>query len=77
MRKQTMLVVIRTAKGISQKELADVLQISRSGYSYKENGVQDFKMSEMLTLANYLGVKISDIFLKKKLTICEKCVKGD
>lgn len=64
MRKQTMLVVIRTAKGISQKELADVLQISRSGYSYKENGVQDFKMSEMQILANYLGVKIGDIFLK-------------
>lgn len=64
MRKQTMLVVIRTAKGISQKELADVLQISRSGYSYKENGIQDFKMSEMQILANYLGVKISDIFLK-------------
>lgn len=64
MRKQTMLVVIRTAKGITQKELADVLQISRSGYSYKENGVQDFKMSEMQILANYLGVKIGDIFLK-------------
>ena len=64
MRKQTMLVVIRTAKGISQKELADVLQISRSGYSYQENGVQDFKMSEMQILANYLGVKIGDIFLK-------------
>ena len=64
MRKQTMLVVIRTAKGISQKELADVLQISRSGYSYKENGIQDFKMSEMQILANYLGVKIGDIFLK-------------
>ena len=64
MKKQTMLIVIRTAKGISQKELADVLQISRSGYSYKENGVQDFKMSEMQILANYLGVKIGDIFLK-------------
>ena len=68
------MVVQRKIKGliaeneITQKELADVLGISREMMNRKINGVNNFTLNEAFIVSNYFGKPIDEIFLAKKLT---------
>lgn len=54
---------LRIEKNLKQKQLAELLGISVSAYSNKENGKRAFKTSEVVKIAQKLKVnKIKDLF---------------
>ncbi len=54
---------IRTAKKISQQELAEKANVSRTIISQLENGVRTVtKTDTLIKIADALGVKVEDIF---------------
>ncbi|MFQ3801731.1 helix-turn-helix transcriptional regulator [Staphylococcus saprophyticus] len=58
--------------GLTQKQVADDIGISRSLLNIKINRIEgrDFSTSEAKTLADYLGIKVDDFFeLKVSKTI--------
>ena len=60
---QEKLLLIRKNKNIKQQFMADLIGISANQYGLKENGKYNFDCDEMFTIAEYLGMKIEDIFL--------------
>ncbi len=60
---QEKLIILRMRNGLTQKELADLLNISEKQYGFKERGKSEFLMSEMFTISNYFKLSIENIFL--------------
>ena len=54
---------VRGAKGWSQSDLADVLQVSRQTVNSIENGRYDPSLPLAFTIAQSFGLRIEDIFL--------------
>lgn len=54
----------RVEKGLTQKELADLLKISLPSYRLKEVGKIEFRMNEINLLLKILDCKYEDIFLQ-------------
>lgn len=63
---QEKLLLIRKSRNITQQELADLIGISVNQYGLKENGKYTFNCDEMFTIADYLNLKIEEIFLPSK-----------
>lgn len=59
---QGKLLILRKEKGVTQQTLAKLLNITKETYRKKEKGQQDFKSSEMFTIANFFNKEIGDIF---------------
>lgn len=62
----------RTLKGFTQKNVADLLNITGKTYNLKELGKVDFKLHEIIKLSNNLDLsesEINDIFFDNKLPI--------
>ncbi len=55
------IVVRRKELKISQQELADLCQISRSGLSYIENGLQSPNLMMLSNIADKLNLNIKDL----------------
>lgn len=53
---------LRAKVGITQKELAESIGISKFAYNRKENGHNDFTLSEMKKISKVLKVEPSEIF---------------
>lgn len=53
---QNRLKELRIAKGISQKELGQIIGATYSAVSYWENGVNEPKVSYIIALCDYFGV---------------------
>jgi transcriptional regulator with XRE-family HTH domain len=53
---------IRTAKGLSQKEVLNVSGLDKAQFSRIENGKTDPSFSTLEKIANALGVSLSDLF---------------
>lgn len=51
-------------KGITQKELAEEIGISREMFNRKINGKNEFRLSEAFKISEYFKKPISEIFLK-------------
>ena len=49
---------LRVDKDLSQKELADVLNVTRSAYSNYENGIRDVPVEILEGLADYYGTSV-------------------
>lgn len=60
---QEKLLLIRKNNKINQEEFANLLGISVKQYGLKENGKAKFNGDEMFKIADYLNMKIDDIFL--------------
>lgn len=71
---QEKLIMIRKRKGISQKLMASILNISVKAYSYKELGKTEFSMNEMFKISKFFNLDIDDIFLP---TIPQNGVKAN
>ncbi len=60
---QEKLIILRKQKNISQKKLADLLNITPKQFSFKERGKSKFNGDEMFRIADYFNLKVEDIFL--------------
>lgn len=60
---QKKLAALRRYNDISQKRMAELLEIDLRTYINKEMGVTQFKANEMFAIAKILQMNISDIFL--------------
>lgn len=69
---QGKLLVLRKEKGVSQKELAELIGVSTESYRRKENGLNEFKLSEMFKLAKFFDKDIGDIFTEHKYAYSEQ-----
>lgn len=62
---QEKLIILRKNKGVQQKELAEMLGITTTAYSLKENGKYQFTGDQMFKIAEYFKMPIEDIFLPR------------
>ncbi len=53
---------IRINKGISQEQIADLIGMTQSNYSRRENGKKEITDSEWKKIAKVLDVKIEEIY---------------
>lgn len=60
---QEKLIIVRKQKDLTQKELADLIGISTKQYRLKENGDNKFNGDEMFKIAEFLNMKVDEIFL--------------
>jgi len=52
---------LRVDKDLSQKELADILNVTRSAYSNYENGIRDIPVEILVRLADYYKTSVDYI----------------
>lgn len=55
------LYMLRTVKGISQKELADTLGVAQSSINYWEKGQRDPSISIVEKIADYFGISVDEM----------------
>ena len=55
------LYMLRTGKGISQKELADTLGVAQSSINYWEKGQRDPSISIVEKIADYFGISVDEM----------------
>jgi len=53
---------IRMQRRITQEVMADVLSIDVAGYNRIENGKQELKVSQLEKIANFLRLRVIDLF---------------
>lgn len=53
---------LRKSKNIGSKEMADIIGVSRNGYSMMEHGKTFFKFSKLMLLLQYHQVSFSEFF---------------
>ena len=55
------LTELRQSRGISQKELADYLGITREAYSHYERSTREPNLEAIMKLVNFYGIQVSDL----------------
>ena len=63
------LVELRQSRGISQKELADYLGITREAYSHYERSTREPNLEAIMKLVNYYGIQVSDLINESTIPI--------
>lgn len=64
MPKLFILEMERKRAGLSQKEMAEKLNMSKTAYWYKENGQSDFNCTQMIALAKILNKSLDSLFME-------------
>lgn len=54
----------RVEKGLTQPQIAKLLDMAVSTYNLKENGTREFSMSECIQIMKILECTFEDIFLQ-------------
>lgn len=54
----------RVEKGLTQPQIAKLLNMAVSTYNLKENGTREFSMSECIQIMKILECTFEDIFLQ-------------
>lgn len=57
------LIKLRKIKNITQKDMANLLDIDPRTYFMKESGQSDFKLKEIFIVAEFFNKRIEEIFL--------------
>lgn len=52
---------LRKSNNLSQRDMADILGISKSGYAGKEIGNREFKTHEAIKISNLFNVPIEEV----------------
>lgn len=60
---QWKLIRLRKERGLHQKDLAKLLNISENAYGMKERGKHQFRQDEMFKLSMFFDLPIEQIFL--------------
>nr|WP_294926957.1 helix-turn-helix transcriptional regulator [uncultured Flavobacterium sp.] len=63
------LIKKRLENGLSQEKLADLIGMTQSNYSRRENGLKKITDQEWLKIAKELGVKKEDIYQEDTLKL--------
>lgn len=71
--KQWQLIRLRKEGGLTQRKMAEILNIDISTYVYKENGKKQFNANEMFMISELLDKKIEDIFLPSHSILSGVC----
>lgn len=53
---------LRAKRGITQEQMAEVLEITSSTYNRKENGLREFTIEEAKKISEFFGESIEEIF---------------
>ena len=69
--KKTKLINARKQKGLSVKEVADLMKMEDYSYRRRENGKVKISNEEWVRLAEILEVKFEDIFESENITFAE------
>lgn len=69
MKNNNKLAAYRKLCNLSQKEAAELLNMSNTSYSLKESGKGEFKLSEAKILADYFGTTVDDIFFNNSVNL--------
>lgn len=67
---------LRVENNFTQKQVADMLGIDRSTYSYYESGKIKLDVKTILTLSQLFGVDYTDILDDEESTICADASRG-
>lgn len=59
------LKILRAMKEVKQEDVAEMLGITLTTYSKKENGKSDFTITEAKKLASFFSCTIEEIFSEK------------
>lgn len=54
----------RVEKGLTQPDMAKLLNMAVSTYNLKENGIREFSVNECIEIMKILDSKFEDIFLQ-------------
>ncbi len=60
------LRAMRARYGLTQNDLATLLDIHKATYNRKERGMIDFSLSEAKALADHFHITIEDLFYPKE-----------
>lgn len=60
---QTNLIKLRTSSNVTQKQLADLIEVDVRTYINKEQGISQFKCNEMFAISYYFKKDVESIFL--------------
>lgn len=69
---QSKLILLRIENKVTQERLATLLKIDVSTYRKKENGLNEFKLTEMFIVASYFNKTLDEIFLNRNVTNRDK-----
>lgn len=69
MKNKNKLAAYRKLCNLSQKEVAELLNMSNTSYSLKESGKNEFKLSEAKILADYFGTTVDEIFFNNSVNL--------
>lgn len=64
------LIKLRTESGLSQPDMARILNVNVNTYGKKERGEREFKLSEMIAIHKHFGRTLDEIFLEPE------CIKN-
>jgi DNA-binding XRE family transcriptional regulator len=68
------LKALRARKGLTQKQMAEIIGITPEAYARKENGKNQFTLIEIQKICKYFEVSPMDIFFTNQ---CTKMVKKE
>ncbi|PIC80514.1 transcriptional regulator [Sporosarcina sp. P18a] len=71
--KQWNLIRLRNERGLKQKDMAKLLDITVESYGLKERGQHQFRMDEMFSISHFFHIPIEDIFLPRNFGNNEVC----
>ncbi|MFY0521052.1 helix-turn-helix transcriptional regulator [Lysinibacillus sp. UGB7] len=60
---QTNLIKLRSSSNVTQKQLADLIEVDVRTYINKEQGISQFKCNEMFAISYYFKKDVESIFL--------------
>jgi len=70
---QVNLIRLRTESKVTQKELADLIDVDVRTYINKEQGISQFKCNEMFTIAMHFKKDVGTVFLPTNFMKREVC----
>lgn len=62
-----MLKSLRVAEDITQKKMAELINVSVPTYNRKELGIRPFTLEESFIISNFFGRTVDEIFFNQKV----------
>lgn len=63
------LKAYRKLNNVNQSDIANLLNITLTSYSHKENGKTKFTLEEAKTISDFFGLSIEEIFFNNNVNL--------